>query len=71
MHGEPQGAASAFLSVASRVEVATFFRYLTYTSIEASRRGACGGYHNSFLTLEAQKPPFLSITTDRLIADYE
>ena len=33
---------------------------LTYTSIEASRRGACGGYHNSISTLEAQKPPFLS-----------
>ena len=28
MHGELPGAASAFLSVASRVEVATFFRYL-------------------------------------------
>ena len=28
MHGELSGAASAFLSVASRVEVATFFRYL-------------------------------------------
>ena len=28
MHGELPGAASAFLSVASRVEVAAFFRYL-------------------------------------------
>ena len=28
MHGEPPGAASAFLSVASRVEVDDFFRYL-------------------------------------------
>ena len=28
MHGDLSGAASAFLSVASRVEVATFFRYL-------------------------------------------
>ena len=28
MHGDLPGAASAFLSVASRVEVATFFRYL-------------------------------------------
>ena len=28
MHGELSGAASAFLSVASRVKVATFLRYL-------------------------------------------
>ena len=32
------------------------------TSIEASRRAACGGYHKSFSTIEAQKLPFLSKT---------